>query len=245
LKAEDGSEPDARFSQSLVVAFPIRFLIDNRCLMAARLELDEDSMYLAEVRRSRGVSQQELADAIGVSLRTYRRLERGKINDPGVRILHNCAIALGVSLYEIIPAQWFHWQPFDDEHAPIPKWEEFFHPERVEAGLTLQVSLAADELESERTWLRARLRGLRKLAAIHRVDVDEPLLAFPLPGIVDFRLGRIVGVLDQAAVIAGDAKEIEMEHLLVAILQEADGVLASVLDDLGVRDELFDRLSES
>jgi len=53
---------------------------------------------LARVRMARGLTQEELADAIGISLPTYRRLERKDMDNPGVRYLANAAIALGVEL---------------------------------------------------------------------------------------------------------------------------------------------------
>jgi transcriptional regulator with XRE-family HTH domain len=37
---------------------------------------------LARMRMSRGVTQEELADAIGISEPTYRRLERGQMTSP-------------------------------------------------------------------------------------------------------------------------------------------------------------------
>jgi transcriptional regulator with XRE-family HTH domain len=50
---------------------------------------------LARVRMARGITQEELADAIGISLPTYRRLERKDMDNPGIRYLANAALALG------------------------------------------------------------------------------------------------------------------------------------------------------
>jgi transcriptional regulator with XRE-family HTH domain len=52
---------------------------------------------LARVRMSRRVSQEEMADAMGVSVPTYRRLERNQMENRGVRYIANAALAaLGV-----------------------------------------------------------------------------------------------------------------------------------------------------
>jgi transcriptional regulator with XRE-family HTH domain len=128
-------------------------------------ERDEGESPLAYWRTIRGVTQEEMADAVGISLSTYRRLERGRIDDPGVRVLHNCAIALGVPLYEIIPSDWHEWTTFDPSASKPPKWETFFHPEREGASEDLSTTLpkVAEDLLSD-AWLEARRRGLEKLA---------------------------------------------------------------------------------
>jgi transcriptional regulator with XRE-family HTH domain len=124
--------------------------------------------FLAWWRKRRGVNQQEMADAVGVSLSTYRRLERGQIDDPGVRILHNCAIALGVTLYDIIPAEWSHWTQFGEDAAKPPKWEKFFHPDRDGADSDLTVTPTPHFEDSVPDgWIKARRRALADLAREH------------------------------------------------------------------------------
>jgi|SRR5665213_1939777 len=132
-------------------------------------EPETGESFLAWRRKKRGVTQQEMADAVGVSLSTYRRLERGHIDDPGVRILHNCAIALGVPLYDIIPAEWYHWTEFDAKAAKPPKWEKFFHPEREGADSDLAVDPPPDFDDSVPTgWRDTREAALAELARRHR-----------------------------------------------------------------------------
>lgn len=70
---------------------------------------------LARVRMARGLTQEELADAIGISLPTYRRLERKDMDNPGVRYLANAAIALGVELDLLIEDEWREWMVFDEQ----------------------------------------------------------------------------------------------------------------------------------
>lgn len=105
-----------------------------------------------------------MAAAIGVSIRTYRRLEQGKIDDPGVRVLHNCALALGVPLYDIIPGEWHRWTVFAEEADEPPKWEDFFHPEREGSDQDLTVDPPGDWAEIDAEWVSARRAALERLA---------------------------------------------------------------------------------
>jgi transcriptional regulator with XRE-family HTH domain len=75
---------------------------------------------LARVRQRRGVTQEELAELIGVSVPTYQRLERGTMRNPPLRYLSNCALALGVKLEDVIDTSWREWYPFDPRYAKPP-----------------------------------------------------------------------------------------------------------------------------
>jgi transcriptional regulator with XRE-family HTH domain len=81
---------------------------------------------LARVRMARGVTQEELADAIGISLPTYRRLERNGMENPGVRYLVNAALALGVDLDVLIEDDWREWMVFDENRPAPPPPGEFW-----------------------------------------------------------------------------------------------------------------------
>jgi transcriptional regulator with XRE-family HTH domain len=81
---------------------------------------------LARVRMARGLTQEELADAIGISLPTYRRLERKDMDNPGIRYLVNAALALGVELDLLIEDEWREWMGFDEQHPAPPRAEEFW-----------------------------------------------------------------------------------------------------------------------
>ena len=61
---------------------------------------------LARLRTKRGMSQMELAKATGISIATLRRLERGRMANPPLRYLSNCAIVLDVELEELIEDSW-------------------------------------------------------------------------------------------------------------------------------------------
>jgi transcriptional regulator with XRE-family HTH domain len=81
---------------------------------------------LARVRMTRGVTQDELADAVGISVPTYRRMERGRTKNPPLRYLVNCALALGVELDELIEEEWREWMVFDQARAEPPSPDEFW-----------------------------------------------------------------------------------------------------------------------
>jgi transcriptional regulator with XRE-family HTH domain len=80
---------------------------------------------LARVRMKRGVTQEELAEAIGISVVTYRRLERGRMDNPPLRYLQNAALALGVELDDLWEEQWREWMVFDQQRPEPPKPEQF------------------------------------------------------------------------------------------------------------------------
>lgn len=67
---------------------------------------------LAQERQRARLSQEQLAEQTGVSLRTLQRLERGELDNPPVRYLVNCAIVLGVSLEAVMQPEWSGWTAF-------------------------------------------------------------------------------------------------------------------------------------
>lgn len=62
---------------------------------------------LAEVRAGRGVTQVELARAVGISERTLARLEHHRLRNPPLTWYVNISIALEVDLVELFD----HWEP--------------------------------------------------------------------------------------------------------------------------------------
>lgn len=71
------------------------------------------------------MTQEELAKAVGVSAQTIRRLERGEVENPKLRTLVNCAIALGVELSDVIEDDWLGWLPTSRARRP-PEPDEFW-----------------------------------------------------------------------------------------------------------------------
>ena len=81
---------------------------------------------LARVRMSRGVTQEELADAIGISEPTYRRLELGRMKSPPLGYLVNAAHALGVELDALIEDSWREWHELRGDRSGPPVPEQFW-----------------------------------------------------------------------------------------------------------------------
>jgi transcriptional regulator with XRE-family HTH domain len=64
---------------------------------------------LAAARKSKGLSQEQVAPAVGLSLATYRRLETLEIANPPLLYLVNCALVLDVELVELVEDEWVTW----------------------------------------------------------------------------------------------------------------------------------------
>jgi transcriptional regulator with XRE-family HTH domain len=67
---------------------------------------------LYERRTAAGMSQRRLAELTGVGLRTLQRIERGEMDNPPIRYLANCAIALGCELEDLVEPAWREWMRF-------------------------------------------------------------------------------------------------------------------------------------
>jgi len=80
---------------------------------------------LARVRMARGVTQEEMAEAIGISEPTYRRLERGRMSSPPLGYLVNAALALGVELDDLIEDRWRDWHALRADRPAPPDPGEF------------------------------------------------------------------------------------------------------------------------
>jgi transcriptional regulator with XRE-family HTH domain len=85
---------------------------------------------LARVRLKHGVTQQELADAAGMSVRTVQEIERGENKNPRIRSMINLSKALGVPLRAICEDDWFD-APVKLAHyqSKLPRYKE---PEPIE-----------------------------------------------------------------------------------------------------------------
>lgn len=64
---------------------------------------------LAHRRIAAEMTQVELAEKVGMSVPTYRRLERNKVRNPPLRYLINCAIVLDCHWNELIEPEWEEW----------------------------------------------------------------------------------------------------------------------------------------
>lgn len=80
---------------------------------------------MGRLRVSKRVSQADLAQVTGLSVRTYRRLEAGQIQNPPIRYLANVARALGVPLEDVLEDEWVQWTAFSEgSREPPPGWEQ-------------------------------------------------------------------------------------------------------------------------
>ena len=61
---------------------------------------------LARARIASHLTQRDLIEATGMSRSVYWRLERGRITNPPLRHLTNCALVLGVPVEELIEDEW-------------------------------------------------------------------------------------------------------------------------------------------
>ncbi len=55
---------------------------------------------IEEIRKERGILQEELAKSLGVSRQTISSLERGRYN-PSILLAHNIAVYFGMTIEEI------------------------------------------------------------------------------------------------------------------------------------------------
>jgi transcriptional regulator with XRE-family HTH domain len=87
--------------------------------------LPKSDTKLAHWRLRRGVTQQELARAIGIDVKVYRRVEKGD-RVPPLDVLLNCAVALRVSLNDIVEDGWREWQVLDQRASSPPDPDELW-----------------------------------------------------------------------------------------------------------------------
>lgn len=97
-------------------------MVDGRA--RARPELSKDETRLAHLRLEAKLTQKQMAELTGMSLMTYRRLERAEIDNPPLRHLVNCHLVLrsrlpDLRLGQVIEPRWLQWFVLDDT-APAP-----------------------------------------------------------------------------------------------------------------------------
>ncbi len=80
---------------------------------------------LARWRLRRRVTQQDLARAVGVDVKVYRQVVKAD-RVPAFDVLLNCAVALRVSLDDIVEDDWRHWQVLDQRASAPPDPEELW-----------------------------------------------------------------------------------------------------------------------
>jgi len=88
----------------------------QRMTPAHRLVQTKVQTQLAAARVARGMTQQEMWEATGISRTSYLKLERKDgYSNPPLRYLANYAIVLGCELELLIEPEWRTWEPFSAE----------------------------------------------------------------------------------------------------------------------------------
>lgn len=98
----------------------------------ARPELSKADTRLAKRRLDARYTQKDMARLTGISLITYRRLERAEIHNPPLRHLVNCWLVLRVKtpelrLADVLEREWLTWLQLDPA-APGPPEPETHNP---------------------------------------------------------------------------------------------------------------------
>ena len=76
--------------------------------------------WLAWHRTEQGLTQADMAELTGIPLATYRKLERGEIENPGIRLLSNCAVVLNTSVFDLVEIKWQRWFPLSEKRKRPP-----------------------------------------------------------------------------------------------------------------------------
>jgi transcriptional regulator with XRE-family HTH domain len=66
------------------------------------------------------MTQKQLSELTGLSLRTVQRIELGEVDNPPLRYLVNLAMALDIELEAVIEDEWLEWMVFDARAAEPP-----------------------------------------------------------------------------------------------------------------------------
>jgi transcriptional regulator with XRE-family HTH domain len=96
----------------------------EQAIVPARAPQTDVRTRLAAVRVAAGLTQKELAWAIGIPIANYIRLERGQHRNPPLGWLVNAAIVLDCPLDELIDETMSEWYHFDRAEPPPPDWRE-------------------------------------------------------------------------------------------------------------------------
>lgn len=91
----------------------------------ARPEISKSSTRLAQRRLAAGYTQKQMAELTGMSVMTYRRLERAELQNPPLRHLVNCMLVLRTRLPEIrlvdlLEPEWLQWLPLSHDATTAP-----------------------------------------------------------------------------------------------------------------------------
>lgn len=86
--------------------------------------------FLADYRLAAGLTQEEMAWAIGISPASYIRLERGEVKNPPLGWLVNASFVLNIELDDLLEARLTDWCLLGGRHGPPPA-EWYDRPEVI------------------------------------------------------------------------------------------------------------------
>lgn len=191
---------------------------------------------LAEVRVKKGVTQEDLARVVGISMRTLARLEQRRLAHPLLAWYINCALALDVRLEDVVEESDLRWQYLSTTRGMRKAWKcvtphDATDP-AVTSGTSLVMGIRASALSGEPA--KAVQEGvLCRVRAQELVeDADEEADRAP-PARQPLRRGEedaaVVDVRDQgrkvSPVLGDDGAPLgrhECEELLVSEAHELD-----------------------
>lgn len=75
---------------------------------------------IAARRQELGLSQRELSELTGISMRQVQRLDGGEIDNPPIRYLVNIAMVLKVDVLDICEDEWLEWEAFESGPSAPP-----------------------------------------------------------------------------------------------------------------------------
>lgn len=92
---------------------------------------------IAYLRLKKGLSQEDMARLTGIPIRTYLRIERREVKNPGIRYLANIARVLGIDpiygcLGEVVDLDLLEWQVFTKDGPTEPPEVEANHERFVD-----------------------------------------------------------------------------------------------------------------
>lgn len=65
-----------------------------------------------------------MSQLTGIPVASYRRLERGQVENPPLRHLVNCALVLRVPVAEVIEDRWLKWLALSDDATAPPSKDQ-------------------------------------------------------------------------------------------------------------------------
>ena len=99
-------------------------LANQRLITAHGKQQSDIRTRLAAARVGSGLTQKEMAWAVGIPVASYIRLERGKLRNPRLGWLVNASIVLGADFPDLLDDSMMSWYHLDRSGPPPKSWYE-------------------------------------------------------------------------------------------------------------------------